>query len=62
MELSDIMSVISNTGFPIACVVVLFWTQEKDRTRQNEMNEKMSTAIQNNTIAMEKIASKLGVQ
>ena len=45
MDVSAITTIISNVGFPIACVVVLFITQEKDRERQALENEKTREII-----------------
>lgn len=54
MEL-DIIGIINNVGFPIACVLGLFWYMiQKDKAYSTERAE-MTTAIQNNTLVMHQI-------
>lgn len=56
MEFADL---IANMGFPIACVVVLFYMQNKEReSHQSEMKE-ITAAVNNNTLIMEKLLTQM---
>lgn len=70
MNVADVISMISTVGFPIVCCVCMGWyvkyitdktreeiTQLNDQHRQ-EMSE-VTTAINNNTIALTKLCDKL---
>ena len=60
MEIEAITTLISNMGFPIACVIALFWYLNKEREEHKAETQKLADAINNNTIVMEKILSKVG--
>ena len=60
MEIEAITTLISNMGFPIACVIALFWYLNKEREEHKAETQKLADAINNNTIAMEKILAKVG--
>ena len=60
MEVEAITTLISNMGFPIACVIALFWYLNKEREEHKAETQKLADAINNNTIVMEKILSKVG--
>lgn len=51
---------VSNVGFPIACVCVLFYMQNKEREAHKEESQKWVEALNNNTKVMEKVLGKLG--
>lgn len=55
-----ISQLVSNVGFPIACVCVLFYMQNKEREAHKEESEKWVEALNNNTKVMEKVLGKLG--
>lgn len=56
--MEGIVSIISNLGFPIACVIVLFYLLEKQRSSHKEESEKWVEALNNNTKVMEKVLDK----
>lgn len=56
-----ISNIISNLGFPIACVVVMFWMQNKEREAHQAESKEWVDAINRNTVVMEKILTQLGV-
>ena len=58
MEAEVISNLISNLGFPIACVVAMFWMWNKERESHKEESDKWIEAINNNTRVMEKVLSK----
>ena len=60
MEVEANTTLISNMGIPIACVIALFWYLNKEREEHKAETQKLADAINNNTIVMEKILSKVG--
>ncbi len=58
MEAEVINNLISNLGFPIACVVAMFWMWNKERESHKEESDKWIEAINNNTRVMEKVLAK----
>lgn len=59
--MEEIVQIISNLGFPIACVVVMFWMQNKEREAHQEESKEWVAAINRNTVVMEKILTQMGV-
>lgn len=57
-----VTSLISNMGFPIACVCVMFWMQIKEREAHAEESAEWVKALNRNTLVMERIMAKLGVE
>lgn len=58
MEVDVISNLISNLGFPVACVVAMFWMWNKERESHKEESDKWIEAINNNTRVMEKVLAK----
>lgn len=58
--MEEIIPVISQLGFPIAVCIYLFWSQNKEREDHKAETKAMTEALENNTIALEKILTKLG--
>lgn len=56
--MEEIVSIVSNVGFPIACVIVMFMQMEKEREKHKQESEKWVEAINNNTRVMEKVLEK----
>lgn len=57
-----LISAISSLGFPIVCcLIVLYMYWKSDQTHKAEV-DKLSEAVQNNTIVMEKILERLEVK
>ena len=57
-----VISAISSLGFPIVCcLIVLYMYWKIDQTHKAEV-DKLSEAVQNNTIVMEKILERLEVK
>lgn len=61
MNFQDLLTAISTVGFPIACCIYLIYSRSKADERYTETINRLKETIDNNTIAMIKIASKLGV-
>lgn len=55
----EIVNLISNVGFPIACTVALFWQLEKQREAHKEEMAKTVEAVNNNTLVMQQVVTKL---
>lgn len=60
MEFIEIFKdLVSNLGVPVACLVVTFklWNKEREDHKQSE--DKMTEAINNNTMALNRLAEKI---
>lgn len=52
MDITAITTAIQNLGFPIACVIAMFYMLNKEREDHKAESDKWTEAIHNNTIAM----------
>lgn len=60
MDVSEIITAVTTVGFPIVAYGALFWyIITKDKAHADEVN-KMTEAINNNTIALTKLIDKMG--
>lgn len=59
MDWSSVAQFISNVGFPIACVCAMFYFWNKEREDHKAEMEKVTTALNNNTIAVTQLVEKL---
>lgn len=55
-------SLIGNLGFPIACVVAMFYMWNKEREEHKAESAKWVEAINRNTDVIAKLTMKLGVE
>lgn len=55
----EVVEIISNLGFPIACVIALFYLWNQERVSHSEEIEKMVEAINNNSILLEKLLERM---
>lgn len=71
IEVPAVLSAISQVGFPIVCVIAMAWyvkyITDKNREEINRIHEKhdtemkeITTAINNNTLALQRLCDKLG--
>lgn len=60
MDLNEVVSSISTVGFPIVMCLIMFFQLEKQNERHKEEMDKISEAINNNTIALTKLAERIG--
>lgn len=60
MAVQDISTLIATLGFPIVCCGVCFWYINKSGEEHKQEMDKMSEAIANNTLVMQKLLDKLG--
>lgn len=59
MEVDAIMTLVSNAGFPVAvCLFFMYYTTKKDEQHRLEI-DKLTSTVQNNTLALEKILTLL---
>jgi hypothetical protein len=62
MDVTTFTEFISTLGFPIACVVAMFWAQNKEREQHKEESDKWIEALNNNTRVVDKLCSKLDME
>lgn len=55
MDIAGITQLISQLGFPIACVIYLFWAQQKEREAHATESKAWTEALHNNTLAIQKL-------
>lgn len=59
MDGSAIASLISQVGFPIACCCVMFYSLTREQDNHKQEMTAMVEAVNNNTIALTKLAEKI---
>lgn len=59
MDINAISSIISTVGFPIACCGACFWYIVKSDKSHKEEMDKMSTALNNNTLVIQKLIDRI---
>ena len=57
-DLQTLITVINQTGFPIAACVALFWLVNNTLKQNKEILDELKVAIQNNTKAIEELSSQ----
>ena len=58
--MDNIVQIVAQLGFPIAMCLLMFWyVTKKDEAHKEEIT-KMSEAVNNNTLVMQKLIDKLG--
>lgn len=55
MSVNEIIQLVSNIGFPIACAVVLFKAWQKDREENIQALDRMRESIENNTLVISQL-------
>lgn len=62
MEIIEyIIKIISDVGFPIACVAVMFYQMEQERRTHKEESDKWVEALNRNTSVMEKVLERIDI-
>lgn len=62
MDINIILQAISTVGFPIVVAAAMFWKMNKqDEDHKMEM-EKVTEAVNNNTLVIQKLVDKLNVE
>lgn len=62
MDISVITQLVGSLGFPIVCCGALFWKQVKSEQHHTEEMLKISEALNNNTLALQKLTDSLSVK
>jgi len=69
MDINPVVTIISQFGFPIGISIILMWyiyhtTEEQKKERDNHKQEidKLSEAVNNNTLVMQKLIDRLEVK
>lgn len=57
MDYASIVSVIQSLGFPIACVIAMFYFWNKEREDHKTEMQEITAALNNNTIALTKLTA-----
>lgn len=61
VDINTITQIISGVGFPVAVCLICFWYINKQEEAHKEEVSKLTDAINNNTLIMQKLCDKLGV-
>ena len=59
MDVQTILQAVGSVGFPIVACAAMFWRNYKTDERHREEMNKITEAINNNTIALTKLLDKL---
>ena len=63
MDISNvILTAISTVGFPIVVACAMFWKMNKQDEDHKQEMAKVTEAINNNTIALQKLIDKLDIK
>lgn len=57
--MNEIVQAISTVGFPIVCCIILICLNERQATRHKEEVDKMTEAVNNNTVVIQQILEHL---
>lgn len=60
MDFNTVTQFISTLGFPIAVCLICFWYINKREEQHKEEVNKLSEAVHNNTLVMQKLVDRLG--
>lgn len=60
MDANTVITLIQTLGFPICVSIALFWKMDKDDIRHRDAEEKMTEALNNNTVVLTKLTERLG--
>ena len=60
MDINTATTLIGSLGFPIACCIALFSYMTKQREEHKAEMEKMIEALNNNTLALNRLELKIG--
>lgn len=59
MDLNSATQLIGSLGFPIVACIALFYQNGKQEDRHREEMEKLSDAVNNNTLAITQLTEKI---
>lgn len=55
MSIEVLQTLIGSLGFPIACVIAMFWMWNKEREDHKAEMREVTQAITNNTLALQSL-------
>ena len=58
--MSDIVNIISTVGYPIAMSLILMWYIYTTSKQHKEEIDRMTEALNHNTVVLERLCTKLG--
>ena len=61
MDAGVLTQLIGSLGFPIAMCIAMLWLVVKLQDQHKEETAKLTEALNNNTLALTKLAAKIGV-
>lgn len=59
MDINIVQTLIGQLGFPIACVIAMFYMWNKEREDHKSEVAEITKAIENNTLVVTKLAERL---
>ena len=59
MDVGAVQTLVANLGFPIACVIAMFWMLNKERESHKDEMAEITKAVENNTIALTKLVERI---
>lgn len=59
MDANVILQAISTVGFPIVVCLICFWYIKESQEQHKQEIDKLSDALNNNTLVMQKLVDKL---
>lgn len=59
MDANTIIQLVGSLGFPIVACAALFWFMIKSNEQHKEEMNKLSEALNNNTLAITKLSDKI---
>lgn len=62
MDLQSILEAVSTVGFPIVACGAMFWKVNKQDEQHEKEMDKMTQALENNTIAITSLTDKLDIK
>lgn len=60
--MNEIVQVVSSVGFPIVMCVIMFKYTYELNTQHKEESEKFTEALNENTLVLQKLCDKIGVE
>ena len=58
--MEEIIQIIQSLGFPVACVIALFWQNNHLNEQHREEMNAITDALENNTQALIRLEEKIG--
>lgn len=59
MDINTVANFISQLGVPVALLIAMFWLLDKERADHKEEMKNLTTAVNNNTIALTKLIERM---